>query len=155
MRNSRPRTKRQARQYISRKAEYNGIPFDSQTELAYYKHLLKDPAVKDIELQPAFQLVDRYEVECKRCSGAGKLPSARTGNPVNCRLCKGMGKREKPGIGYTAYFRVTYIDGFEEVIDIKGYEASRDFPLRRKLFEIQYGKELVVIERKGKEWVRK
>ncbi|MTD30176.1 DUF1064 domain-containing protein [Planomicrobium sp. YIM 101495] len=155
MRNSRPRAKRQARQYISKKAEYDGHEFDSLTEMAYYKYLKQDQAVKDIELQPAFQLVDRYEVECKRCSGTGKLPSARTGNPVNCRLCKGVGRREKPGIGYTADFRVTYIDGFEEVIDIKGGPVSRDFPLRQKLFERRYGKELVVIERKGKEWVRK
>lgn len=155
MRNSRPRAKRQAREFISKKAEYQGIEFHSLTELAYYKHLQKDPAVKDIELQPAFQLIERYQVECKRCVGTGKLPSHRTGNPVNCSLCKGMGQREKPGVGYTADFRVTYIDGFEEVIDVKGFEASRDFPLRRKLFEIQYGKELVVVERKGKEWVRK
>lgn len=155
MRNSRPRTKRQPRQYISKQAEYEGHQFDSLTELAYYKHLQKDSAVRDIELQPFFQLVERYEVECKRCAGSGKLPNKRTGNPVNCSLCKGMGQREKPGIGYTADFKVTYIDGFEEVIDVKGYEASRDFPLRRKLFEIQYGKELVVVERKGKEWVRK
>lgn len=155
MRNSRPRAKRQARQYISKKAEYDGHEFDSLTEMAYYKYLKQDQAVKDIELQPAFQLVDRYEVECKRCSGIGKLPSGRTGNPVNCRLCKGIGKREKLGIGYTADFRVTYIDGFEEVIDIKGGPVGRDFPLRQKLFERRYGKELVVIERKGKEWVRK
>lgn len=155
MRNSRPRAKKQARQYFSKKAEYQGAEFDSLTELAYYKHLQKDPAVQNIELQPFFQLVDRYEVECKRCSGAGKLPSARTGNPINCNLCKGMGRREKPGIGYTADFRVTYIDGFEEVIDVKGGPVGRDFPLRQKLFEKRYGRELVVVQLKGKEWVRK
>lgn len=155
MRNSRPRAKKQARQFISKKTEYEGNRFDSLTELAYYKHLLKDPAVKDIQLQPFYQLVDRYSVECKRCAGSGKLPSERTGNPVNCSLCKGNGKREKPGISYTADFKVLYIDGYEEVIDVKGYEASRDFPLRKKLFEIKTGKELVVVERKGKEWVRK
>lgn len=155
MRNSRPRAKKQARQFISKKTEYEGILFDSLTELAYYKYLKKDPAVKHIELQPGFQLVDRYQVECIRCTGTGKRLSERTGNPVNCPLCRGAGQREKPGIKYTADFRVTYIDGYEEVVDIKGYEASRDFPLRKKLFEIKTGKELVVVERKGKEWVRK
>lgn len=155
MRNSRPRAKKQARQYFSNKVFFEGIEFDSQTELAFYQYLKRDPAVLQIELQPSYQLVDRYRVECKRCAGTGKLPSPRTGNPINCTLCKGYGKREKPGIGYTADFKVTYIDGFEEVIDVKGFEASRDFPLRKKLFEIKTGKELVVVVRKGKEWVRK
>lgn len=155
MRNSRPRAKKQARKFISKKAEYENHIFDSQTEMAFYKYLKKDPAVKHIELQPSFQLVNRYQVECIRCIGSGKRPSERTGNPINCSLCKGMGRREKPGIKYTADFKVLYIDGYEEVIDVKGYEASRDFPLRKKLLEIKTGKELVVVERKGKEWVRK
>ncbi|TWT04973.1 DUF1064 domain-containing protein [Planomicrobium sp. CPCC 101079] len=140
---------------MSKQAEFEGHQFDSLTELAYYKQLKKDPAVLNIELQPFYQLVDRYQVECKRCSGTGKLPSPRTGNPINCTLCKGYGKREKPGIGYTADFRVTYIDGFEEVIDVKGGPVGRDFPLRQKLFEKRYGKELVVVERKGKGWGRR
>lgn len=155
MRNSRARDKKQPRQFISKKAEYNGHEFDSLTELAYYKQLQKDPAVQSIDLQPAYQLVERYQVECKRCTGSGKVSSPRTGNPINCSLCKGYGKRKKPGVSYTADFKVTYIDGYEEVIDVKGYEASRDFPIRRKLFEILTGKELVVVERRGKEWVRK
>lgn len=155
MRSSRPRAKKQARQFISKKTEFEGIQFDSLTELAYYKYLKKNPAVQQIELQPFFQLVDRYQVECIRCTGTGKLPSERTGNPINCTLCKGFGKREKPGIGYTADFKVLYIDGYEEVIDVKGGPVSKDFPLRKKLFEIKTGKELVVVERKGKEWVRK
>lgn len=155
MRNSRPRAKKQPRQFISKKTEYEGIQFDSLTELAYYKHLKKDPAVKEIKLQPFFQLVNRYNVLCIRCAGNGKQPSPRTGNPINCALCKGNGLREKPGIGYTADFQVLYIDGYEEVIDVKGGPVGRDFPLRKKLYEIKTGKELVVVERKGKEWVRK
>lgn len=155
MRNSRPRAKKQARQFISKKTIVDGQEFDSLTEAAYYRHLKKDPAVQTIELQPSFRVLENYNVECVRCSGTGKRPSPKTGNPINCSLCKGYGSRGKPGIKYTADFKVTYIDGFEEVIDIKGYDGSRDFPLRKKLFENKYGKELVVIERKGKEWVRK
>jgi len=69
-------------------------------------------------------------------------------------LCKGRGKREKQGAKYTADFRVTYFDGFVEVIDIKGGPVGRDFPLRQKLFELKTGMELIVIRLKNKEWVR-
>jgi hypothetical protein len=55
---------------------------------------------------------------------------------------------------YTADFRVTYIDGYQEVIDVKGGPVTRDFPLRRRLFELKTGMELIVIRLKGKEWVR-
>ena len=50
--------------------------------------------------------------------------------------------------------RVTYIDGYVEIIDVKGYKSERDFPLRKKLFELKTGMELIVVRLKNKEWVR-
>ncbi len=55
---------------------------------------------------------------------------------------------------YTADFRVTYFDGFVEIYDVKGGPVTRDFPLRRKLFELKTGVELIVVRLIGKEWVR-
>lgn len=149
-----PKQHKAARQYHSKKIEYQGIEFDSQTEFLFYKHLKSDPAVKDIELQPSYQIIDKYEVVCKRCGGSGKRTSPRTGNLINCTLCHGKQKREKAGAIYTADFKVTYVDGFVEVIDVKGWKAERDFSLRKKLFEIKTGMELIVIRLKNKEWVR-
>jgi len=149
-----PKQPKQARQYHSKKVVYKGLEFDSQTEFLYYKNLKKDPTVKDIELQPVFQIIDSYEVTCKRCSGTGKRPSPKTGKPINCALCHGKCKRVKSGAIYTADFKVTYIDGFVEIIDVKGYKAERDFSLRKKLFEIKTGMELIVVRLIEKEWVR-
>jgi len=148
------RAVRQPRQFRSKKVTVDGVEFDSATEAAYYKKLKRDPAVKDIEVQPQFQIIDRYTVACKRCSGTGRQFSSKTGNPVKCSLCRGKGEREKPGAVYTADFRVTFIDGFEEIMDVKGGPVTRDFPLRRKLLEQAIGKELVVVRHKDKEWVR-
>lgn len=149
-----PKQPKQARQYHSKKITYKGIEFDSQTEFLYYRHLKSNPAVKEIELQPSYQIIDSYEVTCKRCSGTGKRTSPKTGNPINCTLCRGRCIRVKPGAKYTADFKITYIDGFVEVVDIKGGPVTRDFPLRQKLFEIKTGTELIVVRLKNKEWVR-
>lgn len=149
-----PKQQRAARQYNSKTIEIDGKTFDSQTEGLFYIHLKKDPAVKDIELQPEFQIIKPYTVACKRCSGTGRRPSPKTGNPINCNLCNGKCKREKSGAKYTADFKVTYIDGFTEVIDIKGGPVTRDFPLRQKLFEMKTGMELIVVRLINKEWVR-
>lgn len=149
-----PKQRKVARQYHAKKMEINGMVFDSKTEGLFYVHLLNDPAVKDIELQPQYQIIEPYTVTCKRCGGSGKRPSPRTGNLINCTLCQGKCRREKAGAIYTADFKVTYIDGFQEVIDVKGGPPERDFPLRKKLFELQTGMELIVVRLKGKEWVR-
>ncbi|MEK3935952.1 DUF1064 domain-containing protein [Sporosarcina sp. FSL W7-1349] len=150
----RPRSPKQPREFHSKKIEVDGIEFDSKTEAAYYKFLKKDPAVKDIEIQPKFQIIPSYTVVCKRCGGSGKRTSPKTGNLINCSLCHGKQEREKAGAIYTADFKVTYIDGYEEIIDVKGGPVTRDFPLRRKLLEKAIRQELVVVRLKGKEWVR-
>lgn len=149
-----PKQPKVAPKHRSKKVEYQGIEFDSQTEFLYYLHLKTDPAVKDIELQPVYQIIESYEVTCKRCSGVGTITNVKTGNANKCRLCGGKGRRIKLGAKYTADFKVTYIDGYQEVIDIKGGPVTRDFPLRQKLFELQTGVELIVIRLKDDEWVR-
>lgn len=151
---SRPRAKRQPRQFHKKQTEIDGITFDSLTEAAYYDKLKRDPAVKEIIPQPQFRIIENYKVTCKRCGGSGRQTSKRTGNLINCSLCRGRGKREKSGAVYTADFKVTYIDGFVEYIDVKGGPVTRDFPLRRKLFEQAIGQELIVVRLKNKEWVR-
>lgn len=140
--------------YNARKIIVDGIEFDSIAESEYYQKLKKDKNVVNIELQPKFQIINAYKVECKRCGGNGRIFNTKTGNYNKCTLCKGKGVRSKPGAIYTADFRVRYIDGYEEVIDVKGGRVSHDFPLRRKLFEILTGKELVVVRKKKGEWVR-
>ncbi|WP_342537323.1 DUF1064 domain-containing protein [Sporosarcina sp. FSL K6-3508] len=152
--NRRPRAPKQSRQFHKKSVEIDGITFDSLTEAAYYEHLKRDPLVKDIVTQPQFKIIENYSVTCKRCAGSGRQASIKTGNPINCSLCRGKGERQKSGAVYTADFKVTYIDGFVEYVDVKGGPVTRDFPLRRKLFEQATGQELVVVRLKHKEWVR-
>lgn len=149
-----PKPVKQPRQHRSKKVEFQGIEFDSQTEFLYYRHLKNDPTVRNIQLQPEFQIIDSYKVTCKRCVGVGTITNVNTGNANKCRLCSGKGRRDKPGAKYTADFEVTYIDGLVEVVDIKGGPVTRDFPLRKKLFEMKTGVELIVIRLKDGEWVR-
>lgn len=141
---------------VSKKAKFKGITFDSGTEARYYKVLLNDPNVKHIELQPVYRIIEPFEVECKRCRGVGKLVNETTGRLNKCSLCNGNGKRTKQGAIYTADFKVTYQDGYQEVIDVKGY-ADAKFPIRKKLFESTTGIELIVVEfdAKNRQWVRK
>lgn len=145
---------KKSRQFHKKSIEVDGITFDSLTEAAYYDYLKRDPAVEEIEPHPQFAIIDKYTVVCKRCTGSGKRESERTGKPINCKLCSGKGKREKTGAGYTADFKVTYTNGWIEYIDVKGGPVTRDFPLRRKLFEKAIGQELIVVRLKHKEWVR-
>ena len=151
------RKKRKGRPKItSKKTKIGEIPFDSQTEARYYKKLLANPEVKHIELQPVYRIIEPFEVECKRCRGVGKLVNENTGRLNKCSLCNGNGKRTKQGAIYTADFKVTYQDDYQEVIDVKGY-ANELFPMRKKLFESTTGIELIVVEfdAKNRQWVRK
>ncbi|XKH51344.1 DUF1064 domain-containing protein [Chryseomicrobium palamuruense] len=151
------RKKRKGRPKItSKKTKIGEIPFDSQTEARYYKKLLANTEVKHIELQPVYQIIEPFEVECKRCRGVGKILNENTGRLNKCSLCNGNGKRTKQGAIYTADFKVTYQDGYQEVIDVKGY-ANDSFALRQKLFESVTGLELIVVSQDNKtgEWVRK
>lgn len=117
-------------------------------------YLEADENVLHIELQPVCQIIEPYQVTCKRCRGAGNRRNIKTSNMNKCNLCKGTGTRTKIGAVYTADFKVTYKDGYTEVIDVKGGPVTRDFPLRKKLLECITGQEVVVVRWKSNEWVR-
>ncbi len=137
--------------YNARKVEFGGHVFDSLAERDFYLILKNDKTVSDIELQPQYEIIKPYKVKCGRCDGRGKVLNTKTLNLNKCTLCKGYGTRTKQGAKYTADFKVTYIDGEEKVIDVKGH-ASRDFTLRKKLFEIKTGHELVIAKKTKKGW---
>jgi DnaJ-class molecular chaperone len=137
----------------SKQTIVNGIVFHSKTEAEYYEYLLKDKNVKHIILQPQYTLMKEFEVECCKCIGQGKTPSDKTNRLVNCKTCKGSGKRKRQGWQYTADFKITYHDGREEIVDVKGW-ANERFALVRKVWERIHKKELIVVKKKGKEWVR-
>ena len=139
----------------SKKCEWNGILYDSVTERDFHQHLLAQPDVKYIFVQPEYQVLPPYQVECHKCRGNGKFVNPKTGRPNKCTLCGGSGKRKKNGAVYTPDFRVEYEDGYIEVIDVKGF-ANETYPLKRRMFEATTGIELVTVER-GKyvdEWKR-
>lgn len=106
-----------AKQYKALKASkmegYDFILFDSYHEGLYYlKKLL--PLIKKgkitVQLQPKFTLLEAFT------TSDGKKNQAIT---------------------YIPDFKVTYDDGRQYVIDIKGMEDQK-FPLKRKLFEHRY-----------------
>lgn len=127
------------------------LKFDSGEEMRYYLKLEADPNVEEIILQPEFEVMPKYPVRCFRCKGRGSYMNETTNNFNKCQLCKGAGKREGRNMIYTADFHVTYADGYQEVIDVKGTSKFSDnerFPLKKKLFEAATGMNLVV-EREG------
>lgn len=134
--------------------EYKGIHFDSQTEANYFRYLEKDKTVLNIVCQPRYQIIEPYVVRCRKCNGAGKKLNIGTSRFNKCVSCKGKGKKSKGGAIYTADFFVTYVDGYTEVIDVKGGPVERDFPLRKKLLESETGQEVIVVRYKDREWVR-
>lgn len=105
--------------YGSKKVEFDGIKFDSKMEADFYKHLLElkeQGTVVDFTLQPVFELIPKFVVNGKK-----RLASK-----------------------YKADFLVRYVDGSEEIIDVKGFETT-DFKLKKKLFEYRYSKEIICI----------
>lgn len=115
----------------SRKTVVLGIEFDSKTEAEYYLFLKSNPEVVEIELQPQYILLEGFYITTRE------------------------GKRKKRrDWKFTADFLVTYKDGTQEVIDVKGYANDR-FPYFKKMFEHRYQQELVVVKKdKQKGWIR-
>jgi len=92
----------------------NGITFSSDLEFKYYKYLLdlqEQGIIKQIELQPKFQLQEKYN---RKSDGKSIL-----------------------AIYYISDFRVTYNDNSVQVIDTKG-DPDNIAILKRKMMEYLY-----------------
>lgn len=108
--------------YKNKQVEVDGIIFDSALESKYYLHLKQlqeQGIVESFEMQKTYLLLEGYSI---------------------------AGKKRQP-IKFTPDFIVHYTDGNTRVIDVKGNERaiSRDFPLRKKMFECRYQIPLDVI----------
>jgi hypothetical protein len=104
-----------ANKYGAKKIEIDGHVFPSKRESQYYllyRDMLQRGEIKDLQLQPRFELIPSFT------NWAGK----------KCRPCH-----------YTADFLLTYPDGRQRVIEVKGFR-TRDYQLRRKMFEYEYRK---------------
>ena len=103
---------RRRHKYGANKKVINGITFDSQMEAEYYMYLLQEKAkgvVVDIELQPTLQILPKFKYQSQN--------------------------RRK--MDYNLDFKVTYISGLVEYIDVKGM-ATTDAKMKRKLVEYMY-----------------
>ena len=97
----------------NKKVVFNGILFDSKVECEYYEYLLrlwKDGTIKDIQLQPKYELIPKFT--------------------------DFTGKKHR-AITYTPDFLVKYNDNRVEAIDIKGF-CTNDGNTRKKLFLHRY-----------------
>lgn len=102
-----------ANKYGAKKIEINGHVFDSKREAEYYKmykKMVDDGEILGLELHPRFTLIPSF--------------TNRAGKKV--RPCH-----------YTADFRLFYPDGRQKIIEVKGFR-TRDYVLRRKMFEYKY-----------------
>lgn len=98
--------------YGNKKVTVDCIEFDSKLEADYYLHLKqlhKDGVVESFEMQKQYILLDAYV----------------------------MNGKKRQSMKFTLDFVVHYADGTVQVVDIKGskFAVSRDFPLRKKMFE--------------------
>lgn len=103
---------RRRSKYNNQKTVVDGIEFDSKKEAEYYcqlKLLKKAGEIKDIGLQPRFELQPAFEKN---------------------------GVKYRP-ITYIADFVITNNDGTTEIVDVKGVE-TQVFKIKQKLFEYMY-----------------
>ena len=104
--------------YHNKKCEYKGLKFDSLKERNHYivlEHLEKTGQIKDLKRQVKFELQPSFKLN-------GKTIRA---------------------INYIADF--TYIkDGILVVVDTKGFR-TKDYLLKKKLFQYKYGMDIVEV----------
>lgn len=108
-----------ATKYGNKKITLDGHTFDSIAESKYYeqlKWLKQGNQIKDFKLQPRFLLQEAF---------------------------KKNGKTFRK-IEYVADFEIHNLDGSIDIVDIKGVE-TKEFLLKRKLFEKRYELELKVL----------
>lgn len=101
--------RRKRNKYGAKETTYRGIKYDSQMEASYAAELdkqLKAGKIQKIERQPHYVVLDAGETEY----------GVKFGKVI-----------------YTPDFLVTYQDGRQEAIEVKGKE-TRDYLIRKKLF---------------------
>lgn len=130
-------TKKNAARIKQKKVTYDGINFDSQSEMNYYKYLKSRGDVTHIECHPSYTLIPSFEIKSSITKS---------------------GKSKKSAMRFTPDFKVTYSDGRVEVCDVKGSKRAinEGFPLRKKLWEYLNKQELIVViwDKKLGEWTR-
>ena len=98
--------------YNNKKVAIDGITFDSRDESLYYqalKDMKENGLIKDFELQPVFELQEKFTKD---------------------------NKKYRP-ITYIADFRVINNDGSFYVVDVKGM-LTTEFKIKMKLFNYKY-----------------
>ncbi len=104
--------------YHNKKCEYKGLKFDSLKERNHYivlEHLEKTNQIKDLKRQVKFELQPSFKLN-------GKTIRA---------------------INYIADF--TYLkDGVLVVVDTKGFR-TKDYLLKKKMFQYKYGMDIVEV----------
>lgn len=108
--------------YHNKKTEIDGIVFDSRKESSRYlelKVLEKAGAIKDLKLQPRYELIPRYKI-----------------NGRAVRKCE-----------YVADFEYYDVSKGEVVVeDVKSVATRTDtYKIKKKLFEYKYQKEITEI----------
>jgi len=99
-----------ANKYGAKSREIDGHEFPSLKEAGFYllyKDMLKHGEIVKLGLQPKFTLIPSF---------------------------KGKDGKTERSVCYTADFRLTYPDGRQRVVEVKGYK-TRDYVLRRKMFK--------------------
>ena len=123
--------------YHAKKTKIDGILFDSHAEAKYYIGLkiLRDAGeILTIECHPKYVFQPAY----RKCCGIIHHGKDEMHAPSK-DLCPDCGKKMKAesALFYEADFRVTFRDGHQEVIDVKGVR-TRAFERSRKMFEYRY-----------------
>lgn len=121
--------------YGNLKQVFDGITFDSKRESDYYlnlKLLKKAGEVIDIEFHPKYLLQPGFW-KCNKCNVIWGEDELKRGV---CTFC-GTKMPKTSAVTYSADFRVTYKDGHDEIVDVKGMETEA-FKIKRKLFEYKY-----------------
>lgn len=103
--------------YNNKRVKLDGYTFDSKREAEYYVVLKKDRCVAALVVHPKYELTPKYT------------------------NADGVKRR---AMHYVADFLVTYKDGTEKVVDVKGVETPV-FKMKRILFELKYGKVITIV----------
>jgi hypothetical protein len=133
------------------KTYIDGYEFDSLIESEFYMYLKSKDDVKEIEVHPRYTLLDQFTIMCGRCF-CGKVKSPKTGNLIKCKRCGGTGLITRQPWTYTPDFRVKWSDGHTSFFDVKGGFKDQKFNYVKKMFELKFYQELLVVKQVKGEW---